>query len=200
MKKIVFFVLAICVVAVPFLLGASGAINQSRSSPAYGSSPASPWIHVGTLTNDVNYPAVNERSCATQDPNTNLVIWKIPEWATRGMVKFETAAEADSHVIYMMASAGLSGKQYTSTLRQETDDYAYAGKVTLTGGTQVGHGNVYVDTIVVNETGVLGDILTYDSGKNRICTMEFDTKGFKQLAFVQTTDGAAPLKIMARWW
>jgi hypothetical protein len=201
MKKITVVVLMVCVACVPLFLAANSGIDQSRSSPTYGSSPASPWVEVGTLTADVNFPTVNERDCTTVDPNTSLVVWKIPEWATRAMVKFETDSDSDTHTIEMMASTGLSGKQYTKQGLRVTDDYMYVGQLGLTGGTQIArNSNVYVDSIDVNAEGVLGDITAYDYGNNRVCTIEFDTKGCKQIAFIRTSESSAALRIYVRWW
>lgn len=185
MKRIVVLLLGIAIL--PALMAVYSNLDQGRPTGSYLASPEVPWFHVGTLTTQVTYPSVDECDCTTVDANTAIVVWKVPNWATGGMIKFETTADGDSQVVSLMAAAGIDGTQRDRYLHKQTDDYCFGGTLALTGGKQVARNGYYVDTMTVSDPNGVFEITPLDSGHDRVCVVQLDLKTFKRIAFVGTT-------------
>lgn len=203
-RVLVVLICLVCLVLpLPLFLAASGNADMSRPSGSYLASPMTPWAEIGVLTTAVTLPGVDERDCATVDANTAILVWKIPENASGGWIKFSTTADADSHTVSVLAAPGWqSGKQLNRYGQAVTDDYLFGGELTLTGGTQVArNSDVYVDTISVTDANGVLDFTVFDSGHDRVCVMLFDFRGCHRVAFVGTAiESSASLIISGRWW
>lgn len=187
MKKVIVLIV-FCGVALPLT---AAALYQTDVIPVMLASPQHRWSELGTITASNSYPAVGDRDYTTVDalPDANVVEWDVPNWARKAMMSFETTANADSTTVVFLAFA--DSKQYTTADALTLDDDAlYGGQLVLTGGQQVGsHSNVCVDTIVATD-GVF-TFAVYDSGNDRRCTVEFNTKGFKKITIIATSLHAA---------
>ena len=160
--------------------------------PYYLASPELPWCELGTITVQQAYPAVGARDYSTVIAlaAANRVLWELPNPSSGFMLRFQTSADADGHVVSLLGFAAPK-KLSAPTDGSWLDDQAVLlGSLALTGGQQVGsHSNVYVDTIVA--TDGLWQWTVADSGNNRIAVAFGDTKTFKQVVVIATTLEAA---------
>ena len=195
-----FMLIALCLaLALPFCMAQ---ITTPSVQPVSLGSSRSLWTELGTITATQAYPAVGDRDYTTVNALTdaNVVEWDVENWGRKAMLTFQTTANADSHVFVILGFA--SDKSISTTgARTLDDDAIYCGTLTLTGGQQTGkHSNVYVDTIVSAEDGFLSFSIS-DTGNDRRCVAEFQTKGLKRLVGIATTlQGSSTLYAEGRLW
>lgn len=177
-------------------------ITTPSVQPVALGSPRSLWTELGTITASNAYPGVSARDYTSVAalPDANTVEWDLDNWARKGMLTFQTTADADATVVSILGFAD-SKSVSTAGARTLDDNAIYCGTLTLTGGKQVAaHSNVYADTIVSSEDGFLSFTVT-DSGNDRRCVAEFQTKGLKRLVFIATTlQGSSTLYADGRLW
>ena len=195
-----FIIISFCVTAA--LLLCTGQITTPSVQPVALGSPRSLWTELGTITSSQAYPGVTNRDYTTVDalPDPNVIEWDVDNWGRKAMLTFQTTSNADASVIVLL---GFASDKSVSTAGARTldDDAIYCGTLTLTGGQQTGkHSNVYVDTIDSAEDGFLSFSVS-DSGNDRRCVAEFNTKGLKRLVGIATTlQGSSTLYVEGRLW
>lgn len=189
MKRLPWLLLGMALV---FMLGVGASSVLTRRS-----TPHCPWKEIGTITAVQAYPAVGERDYndVTVDiPDANCVLWlNVPETATYLNLRFQATADADTATVAILVAAD----DYLAD-SSIYDDFALAGSLALTCGTQVGsHSNFYVDTIAPTD-GILA-WSAMDSATNRICVAETNLKGYKRVAIIATVWNTTTLYVQARW-
>jgi len=114
--------------------------------------------------------------------DAKTIQWDVPELAGLADLRFETKADADSHVIEMWVAAA----QFLADGSTE-DQFALGVSLTLTGGTQqASASNFFVDTIVETVAGVL-DGTIYDSATDRMASYSVDMRGYRKAIIIATT-------------
>jgi len=151
-------------------------LNYSRLATTKGKP-----ITVGTISVQGTTLAVTGRawsdvytyfSTATQ---TTYLGYSVPQDVNAAEIRFQTTADADSHVVEVWGSRGQDHLTLLATL-------------TLTGGTQEADNSLYfVDTIVASTENLPTAGTVCDSAANRICRYYVDLAGYDKLLFMATT-------------
>lgn len=111
--------------------------------------------------------------------------YSVPKDINAIELRFQTTADADSHVVEMWGSRGRNHFTLLATL-------------TLTGGTQEGDDLYFVDTITAENQNLPQSGKVCDSANDRICRYVVDLCGYSKLLFLATTlESGAELKIEA---
>jgi len=199
MRRFMFIALAVlAVLALPLCMAQ---MTTDRVQPVMLASPFARWTELGTITASNAYPAVADRDYTTVDalPDANNVEWEVNNYGRKAMVSFQTTSNADATVVSALGFADGYSRDTAGALI--LDDAIYLGTLTLTGGQQTGkHSNVYVDTIASSEDGLYSFSVS-DSGNDRRCVAEFQTKGLKLIVFIATTlQGSSTLYVEGRLW
>lgn len=168
----------------------------------YLASPELPWCEWGTITASQAYPDVDARDYTNVAAlaAANRVIWELPNPSSGFMLRFQTTADADSHVLALLGFASAK-KLNAPTGGSSIDDQAVLlGTLTLTGGKQVGsHTNFYVDSIEAVDG--LWQFTVADHAQDRIAVAWGDTKTFKLVVLIATTLQAdATLYVEGKTW
>lgn len=195
------FIIGFCLVAIafPFCLGQ---ITSTRVQPVMLGSPQDRWTELGTIGGTTTTLAVGDRDYTTiaAIADANSVVWNVPNYSRKAMVSFQTDANADAHVVEVWALADTASISTTGAFVD--DDAVYGGTLTLTGGQQTGkHSNVYVDTVTVSDANGVFSYTVGDSGNDRRTVVEFQTKGFKKILWITTTqEASSTLYVEGRSW
>lgn len=204
MRRFTCFAFLVALVALPFCMAQ---VTTPSVQPVALGSPRVLWEELGTITATQAYPAVGDRDYTTVDAlaDTKVIEWDLDNWARKAMLTFQTTTDADATVVTILGFAD-SKSISTAGARTLDDNAIYCGTLTLTGGKQIAANpasaptNVYVDTIVSSEDGFYAFVVT-DSGNDRRCVAEFQTKGLKRLVFIATTlQGSSTLYADGRFW
>jgi hypothetical protein len=199
MRRFIIILALVAIIALPLCMAQ---VTTPSVQPVSLGSPRVLWEELGTITGSQAYPGVSDRDYTTVATITdaNSVTWDLDNWVRKAMLTFQTTADADATVVSIMGFAD-SKSVSTAGARTLDDNAIYLGTLTLTGGKQVAaHSNVYVDTIVSSEDG-LCPMTVWDSGNDRRCVVELNTKGLKRLVFIATTlQGSSTLYIDGRAW
>jgi len=187
MKRDTLLVVALVAVLSPVLMLCMASSHDDYTSivPVALASPPSPWIEIGTITSQQDYPGVADRDYTTVAAlaPAKTFVWTLPGATRKVQLSFQTTADADSTTVVLMGFA--AAKSRDTSDNEIDDDAVYLGQLVLTGGQQVGkHSNVYVDTAVATD-GVC-NFGVFDSGNNRRCVIEFTAK-YKIIIAVATT-------------
>lgn len=111
------------------------------------------------------------KSCTS----TTYPCWDVPKDINAAEIRFQTTADADSHVVELW---GMRGEDHATLL----------ATLTLTGGTQEADSSRYfVDTIVASNQNLPQTGKVCDSGNNRIARYVIDLCGYSKIWFNATT-------------
>jgi hypothetical protein len=139
---------------------------------------------VGTITAQGTTLAVGGRAWADvrayfKTGQTTYLGYSVPKDINAAEIRFQTTADADSHVVEMWGSRG-------------HDHFTLLATLTLTGGKQEADNSLYfVDTIVATNEKLPQAGTVCDSATNRICRYVVDLAGYDKLLFLASTYAAA---------
>jgi len=153
------------------------------------------WETVGNITALGTTLAVGGRAWSDvssyfSGTQTTYLGYNVPNTINALELRFQTTADADSHVVEMWGARGCDHMTLLATL-------------TLTGGTQEGDNSLYfVDTITVaNENLFQNGELMDCAAANRIARYGVDIMGYSKLLFLATTwEAATNLRVEATGW
>jgi len=150
-------------------------LNYSRLATTNGAP-----ITVGTITTQGTTLAVGGRAWADVrtyfKPGQDTYLgYSVPRDLNAVEVRFQTTADADSHVVEMWGS-------------RMHDHFTLLATLTLTGGTQEADNDLYfVDTIVATNEKLPQAGTVCDSATNRICRYYVDLAGYDKVLFLAST-------------
>jgi hypothetical protein len=171
--------------------------DQSRPRPMLSSQPTVPWKMLGQISTAISAPAVGARAVATVDALANVLTWDLPNEASNLMLRFETTADGDSHVLVVAAAAAAKAEnQYGAEVAEY---YGQGCSLALTGGKQVGGNGFFVDTATVTD-GLL-DMTELDTGGDRIAVVVGNARGFKHFAiYITTLQASTTVTVWGKWY
>jgi len=143
-----------------------------------------PPVLIGTITTQGTTLAVGSRawddvSSYFTGSQTTYLGYTVPPNINAGEFRFQTTADADSHVVEIWGARG-------------TDHFTLLATLTLTGGTQEADNSLYfVDTIDASTENLPKAGTVCDYAANRICRYYVDLAGFDKLLFIATTLAAS---------
>ncbi len=160
--------------------------HGGQPQPTSLATPEIPWTELGALTVQQAYPAVTARDYPTVIAlvAANRVLWRIHNFATGFMLRFQTSADGNAQAVSLLGFA--AAKALDASGAWIDDRAMFLGSLILTGGLQTGaHANVFVDTIAATD-GLWG-FSELDSGNDRVAAVKGDTKGIKEVVVIATT-------------
>lgn len=152
---------------------------------------------VGTITAQGSTLAVTGREWSSvktyfDTVSATYLAYNVSKDAYGMEFRFQTSADADSHVVEVWGACN-------------EDHLTLLATLTLTGGTQRGDlitGSTYfvfVDTIVASTENLFNSGKAMDSAANRICRYAVDLCGYNKILFIATTlASSTSLKVQAK--
>jgi hypothetical protein len=158
-------------------------LNYSRLGTTRGKPVTVGTISVQGTTLAVAGRAWDDVSSYFSGTQTTYLGYSVPLDVNAAEFRFQTTADADSHVVEIWGARGRDHMTLLATL-------------TLTGGTQEADDDLYfVDTIVATYEYLPTAGVVSDSATNRICRYTVDLAGFDKLLFLASTLGSDSLAV-----
>lgn len=150
-------------------------LNYSRLATTKGRPTTVGTISVQGTTLAVAGRAWSDVRAYFTGTQTTCLGYTVPQDVNAGEFRFQTTADADSHVVEVWGSRG-------------ADHFTLLATLTLTGGTQEADNSLFfVDTIVSSTENLPNTGTVCDSGTNRVCRYLADLAGYDKLLFIATT-------------
>ena len=154
-------------------------LNYSRLATTNGKPETIGTISAQGTTLAVAGRAWSDVSSYFSGTQTTYLGYSVPKNINAAEFRFQTTADADSHVVEIWGSRGHDHLTLLVTL-------------TLTGGTQEADNDLYfVDTIVASTENLPQAGIVCDSAANRICRYVVDLAGYDKLLVMATTLAAS---------